>query len=390
MFDFAQVKTMVTEQLFKQKGDSVLGIDIGSSAIKIVQLRKTKGAAVLETYGEIALGPYTDLEVGRATNLPAEKLAEALKDLIREANVTTTNCGASIPFASSLVTLIELPAVGASKLAEMIPIEARKYIPVPIGEVQLDWFVVPEAESKFFTHEATPEGEEGAARAKEPSKQEKSLVLIVAIHNEVLRKYTETLKLAGLEPSFYEIEVFSSIRSTIERGIAPVAIIDIGAATSKVFVVELGVVLSSHVINRGSQDVTLSLSNSNHLSVTRAEEMKREMGLLGGGSEQAEGTAVSHAATLAMEYIFIEARHVILNYQKKHNKAVQKVIITGGGATMKGLEVFAHKQLELDIEMADPFSLVQTPAFIEGVLQEAGPDFAVAVGLALRRLQEVV
>ncbi len=377
---FDQARQALEQGMFKKGSQSVLGVDVGSSAIKIVQARKEKGIAILETYGEIALGPHADLEVGRATNLPSEKLAVALKDLLKEANVTTTSCGASVPFAASLVKLIEMPPVSAQKLAAMIPLEARKYIPVPIGEVQLDWFIVPEAEQKFF------EGAQSVADAEERELKNK-LVLLVAIHNETLRRYTDTLKLAGLSPSFYEIEIFSSIRSTIERGLAPVAIIDIGAATSKVYVVELGIILASHVIPKGSQDVTLSLANSSHVSITKAEEVKRQSGILGGdaGSQMA---TVSHAAALTMEHIFIEARRVLLGFQKKHNKVITKVILTGGGSTMKGLREFAQKQLELETELANPFAHLQAPAFLEEVLKEAGPDFSVAVGLALRKLQE--
>src|SRR3989344_2478562 len=88
---------------------SVLGVDIGSSSLKVVQLRRAQGAAVLETYGELALGPYVGLEVGQATSLPAEKVAETLRDLMREANVTTSVCGVSIPFSRSLLTLLTLP-----------------------------------------------------------------------------------------------------------------------------------------------------------------------------------------------------------------------------------------------------------------------------------------
>lgn len=126
-----------------QKGEDSVGIDIGTSSIKVVQLRKKKGRALLETYGEIALGPYGGLSVGQVTNLTSDKVAEAIKDLIREANVTTLSGGLSIPFKSSLVTLMELPIIDEKQLKEMIPLEARKYIPVPISEVTLDWWVIP-------------------------------------------------------------------------------------------------------------------------------------------------------------------------------------------------------------------------------------------------------
>ena len=78
--------------IFGKKAQSVLGIDIGSSAIKIVEIKKRRGRAVLKTYGELALGPYAATEVGRATALPPEKLVAALKDILREAKTTTVAC----------------------------------------------------------------------------------------------------------------------------------------------------------------------------------------------------------------------------------------------------------------------------------------------------------
>lgn len=364
-------------RLFGAGSASVLGIDIGSSAIKVVQLRREHGAAVLETYGEMALGPYADLDVGRATNLPSEKLSEALRDIIREANVTTTNCGASIPFSSSLVTLIELPPVPAKDLATMIPIEARKYIPVPISEVQLDWFVIPEGEAKYFMD------------LKEGEKPNKSFVLLVAIHNEVIRRYTDALKGAGLNPTFYEIEIFSALRAAVDRSVAPTAILDIGAATSKLYIVEFGIIRASHVIAKGSQDITLALAGAGSFSIARAEEVKRTTGLLGNGSDNESARSVSYATLLTMEYVLTEARRVILNFQKKHNRAVGKVVLTGGGATLKGLSEFAAKQLDMEIAVSDPFAKAKAPAFLNEVLREAGPDFTVAMGLALRKLQEL-
>ena len=117
-------------------------MDIGSSSIKVVQLRREKGRVILETYGAISLGPYAGVEIGRATALGADKISEALKDVIREANVTTTDAAISIPYSSSLGSIIKLPATVEKQLAQVVPIEARKYIPVPINEVLLDWFVV--------------------------------------------------------------------------------------------------------------------------------------------------------------------------------------------------------------------------------------------------------
>ncbi|MCX6738578.1 MAG: hypothetical protein NT098_00815, partial [Candidatus Parcubacteria bacterium] len=105
-FDIQQIIPYV-KNLFK-KNERVIGLDIGSSVIKVVQVRKEQGRAVLETYGELALGPYGGFDVGRATNLPADKIVEAIKDLFREANVTSRIGSISLPLSSALLTMIEL------------------------------------------------------------------------------------------------------------------------------------------------------------------------------------------------------------------------------------------------------------------------------------------
>lgn len=356
--------------VFGKKSRSVIGVDIGSSSIKIVQLRKQKGAAVLETYGELALGPYEGLEIGRATNLNVDKTAEALRDLLKESSVTTKNAGFSIPFASSLLTFIQMPAVDTRQLNKMIPIEARKYIPVPINEVMLDWFIIPDGNKKVGA-----DGELG-----------KTDVLLVAIHNEVLNNYNTIVEKSNLITDFFEIEIFSTIRAVLDQNVTPEMIIDIGAATTKVYIVEHGIIRVSHIINRGSQDVTLGISKSFGISEKKAEEMKREKGI---DHTSVDGEKVNKITLLTLDYIFLEANRVLLSYQKKYNKNVGKAVLTGGGVVMKGIGELAKKHLETEIVLGDPFAKVETPAFLEDVLKEAGPEFTVAVGLALRKLQDV-
>lgn len=365
------------------KKQSILGIDIGSSFIKVVQLKKKGGRAILETYGELALGPLAGFEIGRMTNLPDDKLYQALADIIKEANVTTKSVGLSIPLAASLVSFVEMPLLADRQLAEMIPIEARKYIPVPINEVTLDWWIVPKADSYG---EDSPETEEDEKtkdiKAKAPQKVD---VLIAAIHNETLEKYNGIIKKAGLEASFFEIEVFSTIRSTFGHEMAPIMIFDMGAGMTKLSIVEKGVVRSIHIVSRGSQEITLNVSSSLGISVARAEEMKRELGLLG---DTNDGRAIAEIAKTNLDYVFSEANRVLLNYERKHNQTISKVILTGGGVLLKGFLEEAGKNLEAGAVLGDPFAKVEAPAFLTDILKEAGPEFAVAIGVALRKLQE--
>lgn len=150
LFDnfFNKISEIFSLKSSGQSGASVLGIDIGASSIKIVQLANKKGSAVLQTYGEISLGPYAKTQIGRATKLSAEKLAEALVDVLKESGSSTKNSSMSIPIRFSMVSVFKMPEMPRKQLEKMVPVEARKYIPVPISEVTLDWFVIPNLDER--------------------------------------------------------------------------------------------------------------------------------------------------------------------------------------------------------------------------------------------------
>ena len=383
---------------FGKKDVSVLGIDIGASAIKVVQIKRKKGRAVLETYGELALGPYAGTEVGRATNLTAERNAEALSDILREANTTTVQCGISLPITSSLITFISVPQVGDKQFADVVSLEARKYIPVPMTEVVLDWSVVPKdnvletdqnSESSVqqgsVANNTSPAGFGSSSQIKSQPAKEMTDVLVVAIHNEAISSYQRVCTLSKLNPSFFEIELFSTIRAVVEQGIQAHMIMDMGARTTKLYIVERGLLRSSHVVNRGSQDITLALSRALNISIDEAEQIKRGYGLQGG----VEHKDVAEIISLTLDYIFYESNRVLLNYQKQTNKNIASVVLTGGGVLLKGLAELAQASFQTQVMYADPFSKLETPAFLADQFKMAGPEFAVAIGLALRRLSEV-
>lgn len=363
-------------------GDSVLGVDIGSSSIKVVQLRKERGRAVLETYGEIALGPYAGTEIGRATHLDPTDIQSALMDVITEANVTAQKAGFAIPFSASLTAVIDFPKLPASQLEAMIPLEARKYIPLPINEVTLDWFLIPDA----------PLSDEWSrSHAVEKKEQvQKQQVLLVAIHNETLTNYKAIVNNSKLAVGFYELEVFSVVRSAIGHGIAPVMIVDIGAATTKVYIVERGVVRASHLINIGAQELTLALTRSLGWSFERAERIKREQGILvSAGTESTQAEQVKNTLLSTLGRMLSEINRLLLNYEKKHEQNISRVILAGGGSTLPGLSAYVSEQMSVQVEPAHSFEKVQAPAFLNEVLTEVGPEFAVAVGIALRRMQDM-
>lgn len=365
------------------KGDgSVIGIDIGASSAKIVQLRGAHGAAILETYGEIALGPYANEPIGKAVKLTPEKNAEALLDLMREANVTAKTGGISIPFSSSLISILDLPKSDPEQLKRMIPIEARKYIPMQVSEVMLDWFLIPEDENTGGAAFDRIE-QKTVIRAKGQE------VLLVAIHNETISAYQTIAASAGLKVQFYEIEIFSAIRSSIGHGVAPILVIDLGAATTKMYVVERGIIRTTHLLTAGGQQMTEHLARSISWDFEKAERVKRERGLMESNAYSTdENDRIKQALLSTLERIFSEADRVLLSYGKRYNKNVSHVVLTGGGASLPGLSAFANTALHAQVEIANPFSRTEAPAFLDKVLTDIGPGFSVSTGLALRELRK--
>ncbi|MBI2609837.1 type IV pilus assembly protein PilM [Candidatus Giovannonibacteria bacterium] len=359
--------------LFKPKAASVLGIDLGTSSFKIVQLRRDKEQGVLETYGELASGPYGGAEIGKSVKLVDQKIVEMIGDLLKETNATSKSAVVSIPLRNSFVTKISLPLMSETELAEAITYEARRYIPVPSNEVIIDWMLLPQSIA------SSDREDEGFAKERRFMD-----VLLVAIHRELVEKYQSIFKTADLNVLAFEIEVFSQVRSVLGREVAPVLIVDIGAQSTRLTVVDYGIVRLSHNLDRGSQDLTQALSRSLNIDFERAEKLKRETGLSG----RPEHKEIVGVIQPLLDYIFSEAERVSTDYHQRNNRAIKRVILAGGGANLKGIVDFSINKFGIESSTANPFSRVTYPAFLEPVLKDLGPTFSNSLGLALRALQD--
>jgi type IV pilus assembly protein PilM len=158
---------------------------------------------------------------------------------------------------------------------------------------------------------------------------------------------------------------------------------DFGASRVKLSIVEFGIIRSFHIIARGGADITDSISKTLSISFSEAEKMKKEFGLYGDPNEK----NLAEMIKTHLDYIFSETNNVLLSYEKKYQKTISKVILTGGGSLLKGLKEVAENNFKAEIEIGHPFSKVGAPAFLDKVLEATGPEFAVALGLALRKLQ---
>lgn len=354
--------------------ESVVGIDIGSCFIKVVQVRKKGAKAVLETYGSIALGPYDDLPDGGVTNLSVEKISEALLALMKEANVSTKNAALAMSSSASLIFILRIPGiVDEGKLPSIVPLEARKYIPVPIDEVSLDWFLVPK--DSYDSQSSLYE------RSKDSTPDENE-VLVTATHLDTVKKYQDIVLKSSLASSLFEIEVFSNARASLKHDLLSVALIDIGALRTRLSIMERGVVKSFHIINRGSADMTNEIMRALGVTFEKAEEMKIRNTI----KDDKENRDLVSIVRPSLDYIFSEASNAILAYEKSCGKTVSKAILSGGGSMMSGMTDFASAKFNFEVVLSDPFSKVESPAFLSEVLKNIGPQFGIALGMALRKL----
>lgn len=361
-FDLSTLTTLIkgnTGMATMRSG--VLGVDIGSSSIKIVQLKDVKGVPTLETYGELQLGPYEGIELGRGTHLPAPKIVEALIDILREAGATAKDVAFSLSYNASFTTTIQIPTIEQERLGAMIPVEARKYIPVSLTKVELDWFPL-------------------AIHLEEKT----TSVLVSAVYQEAKQRYISIMEGSGLKIAMNEIEIFSMIRSVLSSSDEVVAILDFGASSTRMCIVKKGVVVKTHSILLSGVELSSALVKGISVEFKHAEELKRNVGIHGReGDPRIQKTIVS-----TLERGLREIHTVIKRYEESEHSSVEKVVLCGSGALLKGLDVYIQDMFSRPVQSANPFAKIAYPVFLEDTLTQAGPTFAGAVGVALRVFQQ--
>ncbi len=339
-----------------------MGLDIGIHSSKVVELQYTEEKAVLKTYGELLSATYlkeTESAGGGFLRYIDTEIAKLIKDLIQESNVATRLAVMSLPASSSFITTINLPRAIRSEIDQAIPFEARKYIPIPISEVILDWDIIEKTDDR-----------------------ESVEVIIVAVPREVIDKFRRVAEMAEITPLALEVETFSMVRSLAGHDQTPTAIINIGFQETTLTIVDKARLRNSHYINRGSEELTRILERGLGVNRERAEAIKQEAGL----SERIEEREITSVITPLLESLFSEIERFISMYNRRAERKVQKIILTGGGSNLKGLVEFAASRFGIEIARGNPFAKIVSPPFMQPLLREIGPSFSVAAGLALREI----
>jgi type IV pilus assembly protein PilM len=336
----------------------VVGIDLGSSSIKVVELVQKENVLTLKTYGELQLGPYADQELGKATRLAVGQQTEALVDVLRESKVTATSGVMTLQLSTSFVTVFGLNAKENEDISPRVRVEARKYIPVPMTDVTLDWSELPAlGESSSSVRE----------------------VLVAAVQNEARAETFKLLQAVKMSSQPTEIELFSALRAVSKTTDESIAIIDLGAQTSKLYIAHQGVVRKIHRVFVGGAQVTGRIAQQLQVPFEDAENQKRNY--IQEGEHAAE---IKKAMVTTIERPLQEFKRVLGQYELRSGAQVSRVVLTGGSASFIEMQAYVNYMFDRSVEKANPFTKVAYPAFMEDTLADIAPTFSVALGAALR------
>lgn len=355
---------------FGGKPQSYLGIDIGTSGIKLVELGREAGRVRLLTYAYTERAPD---ELGSSFIENAETTGDLLKKMLKKAKTKSVKAISGLPGSTVFSSVLSVPAVGPKEMTSVITAQAAKLIPMPISDVILDW--KPYSSDKAAS---LPKGEDAKGKSTK--------VIITAAAKTMVKKYIDIFKRAGIELSSLETEAFALIRSLVGKDKSVIAILDIGAVRTNVIIVDNGIPVLSRSIALGGINFTKTIAAMMQMDIGAAEQFKldtRSIGTLFG-----EGQIPK---TLEQIYVPIgnEVRYSFNLFSGGNGagRKVEKLILTGGSSVLPQLASYLTNLLAVNAYIGDPFARILFHEELRPVLAEVAPKFAVAIGLAMREFE---
>lgn len=336
-----------------------VGLDLGSYEFKAVELQKNKkGQKELVTYGSAPAPPHflaSDSEVDWAA------YSEQLGKFYSEQDFTTKNVFAALPESRVFTRVITIPLMSGKELEKAMTWEAEQYIPIPLEEVSLDYQVIKDS---------------GAGGKVD--------VLLVAAPLTLTKKYLKILGDAGLETIGLETETLAAARSLVglNSSLPTTLVVSIGARTTDISIVSKGFIRFTRSISTGGEAFTRAVSQELGFEIGRAREYMASYGL---EESQLEGK-VMRAIKPIFDVVVSEIKRSIAYYgTHRKDDVIKRIIVSGGVANLPGVLVYLAAALNLEVQVADPWEgLVIPEKFSREELEDAGPRFAIAVGLALK------
>ncbi|PIR66358.1 MAG: hypothetical protein COU51_04315 [Parcubacteria group bacterium CG10_big_fil_rev_8_21_14_0_10_36_14] len=337
------------------KSQNYLGIDIGASGIKLVELANVGGRARLVTY---AFSEYDSAQpIGQIIENTAEK-AKELASLYKQSGAKAKMAITGLPMSSVFTTLLTLSNIPPKQLEVEIKNKIKKLAPIPEDDLVLDFKKV---EMKDMSADTVK-------------------VSVTATSKKMISKYLEIFKSAGLQLASLETESFALIRALLGKDMGLSAIVDIGAIKTNILIVKEGVPVIHRTIKIGGTELTKTLAEKMNTDLTKAEEIKRTMSME--KMEAAHSLFDGMVKSIANEVNYCKE----LYSQQYKNAIIEKIILTGGTAMILGIGNSLEEATGLRVFYGDPWARIIYPDELRPSLDVIGARFAVAIGLAMREI----
>jgi len=347
-----------------KKRNHLVGLDIGSRAIKAGEVLETKKGYRLVNFGTVGIGPGL---IEEGTIKDPEAVADAIRRLWKEHNIRELNIALSIGGYSVIVKPITMDMMSEEQLNESIHFEAEQYVPFDINDVNLDFHVVGESRSA-------------------PDKID---VILVAAKKELVSDFVDLVQLAGLNPCIIDHELFALqnvFEMNYETGDKCVALLDIGASKTYLNILKDASSLFTRDVSLGCGQIDEKIVSLIDCSYEEADEIKRS-----GPSESMSNADLREIVSTVVNDWSIEINRALeFFYSTFPEERIETIFLSGGGAHVKEFHNMLSQEAGADVETLNPFG--NLPISGEHVdasyMEKIAPQAAICLGLALRRVDD--
>lgn len=353
----------------KRKNQFGLGIDIGTKGIKITEISKKKDKFYLQNYGELNLdiaGKQFFRYFDKNTLNPSiDNITRAIRGILSEAEIETDRAVFALPDFATFSITFDLPPMTRKELNSAVAFEARKYIPLPLSEVVLDWQIIDN-----------------------DLKGGKNKILLMAIPKILVEHYKKIAINSGLELIALEAEALALKRALIKPNDPISCLVEIGFQSTNVIIVENNTVKTTFSFDIAGKDLTLTLAETLNMEIVEAERLKIKNGLSLDNNECA--TIIASILALIVE----KTKRVMREYQSKENKHIEQLILSGGTAKTVGIvkyfqDMFNDKEFSnINIKIGNPFENIDYPPALEEKIKKSIPIFTIALGESLKKFEK--
>jgi type IV pilus assembly protein PilM len=349
--------------MFLGKKKDVIGLDIGSSSIKLVELNRVKNTFKLQNLGISPLPPEAIVD---GALMDSVTIIDAIRDLVSTTKTKRKDVVTSVSGHSVIVKKITLPFMTEAELEESIQWEAERYIPFDINDVNIDFHML-------------------GSSSENPELMD---VVLVAAKKDIINDYQSVIVEAGLNPLIIDTDSFAlenmlEINYDIDKDEA-VAIANVGASITNINILKNNTSNFTRDIFKGGNQITEEIQRQLHIDYEEAERIK-----VGSKGEAASQPAIQNVLKTASEALAIEIGNSLDFFQSTTtSEKISKLFLSGGGSKIKDFDITLQQQIGIAVEVANPFKRVEYSGknFDLDYLRDIGPIMAVAVGLASRRV----